>query len=147
MAMVGPRKSPVHAGYSYECIAPASLASGHRILLGLGHCLDSPAALGALPVSTRRLYLWKDGERRPLLGRGNDAQHGVWHFRDVHGLAARLGCAPVLLQRTAETDGAQSAGSLAIPPPATDLSNRHLQYVLTWFGVAAGTLAMSLLRR
>ena len=64
---------------------------------------------------------------------------GQWFERDIPGMAAVLGAerpAPVMLMLESP-----AAGPGLVPSPLpTDIPNRHLEYALTWFGLAA-TLA------
>lgn len=64
-------------------------------------------------------------------------REGLWFSRDVAGMAAALGvqrAAPVVL--TATTPAPAGVGLTAAPLPG-EIANRHLEYALTWFGLAA----------
>jgi surfeit locus 1 family protein len=81
--------------------------------------------------------------RRPE--RGNFAtppsRPGHWYLHEVSGLARALDAttpAPVLL--FAESRVNPSIGALVPAPMPVQISNRHLEYALTWFGLA-GALA------
>lgn len=72
------------------------------------------------------------------------ARDGRWYNRDIAGMAAALGVArpaPVLL--TASAPVPSGAGLRAAPLP-TEIPNRHLEYALTWFGLAATLVAVYL---
>lgn len=74
-----------------------------------------------------------------------------WFWRDVAAMARQLHApqpAPVFL--FAETSTNPTFTGLVPAPVPTDIPNRHLEYALTWFGLAAalaGVYVASLLRR
>lgn len=71
-----------------------------------------------------------------------DARAGQFFWRDIPGMAAALRAprpAPVML--TSETPLPADAGLVAAPLPR-GVSNRHLEYALTWFGLAAALVAV-----
>jgi surfeit locus 1 family protein len=70
----------------------------------------------------------------------NDAKNNMWYWRDVNGLAASAfpdGNATVLPfvvdQEASTTPGDGPKGGTTI----VTLSNRHLEYAITWYGLAA----------
>lgn len=80
----------------------------------------------------------------------NDPAAGLWHWRDVPAMAAALGAerpAPVVLML--ESPAPEAGGPEPAPLPPT-IANRHLEYALTWFGLAAtlvGVYVAMLLRK
>jgi surfeit locus 1 family protein len=74
-----------------------------------------------------------------------------WFSRDVPAMAAALGApqpAPTMLFAESATN--PDLKSLVPAPLPTEIPNRHLEYALTWFGLAAalaGVYAAVLLRR
>lgn len=74
-----------------------------------------------------------------------------WFTRDVAGMAAALGAArpaPVFLM--AETSSNPEWKALTPAPVPAAISNRHLEYAVTWYGLAAalaGVYAAMLLKR
>lgn len=67
-----------------------------------------------------------------------DPGKGLWFARDIPGMAAGLGAvrpAPVMLM--AETSTNPDFKALVPSPVPAAISNRHLEYALTWFGLAA----------
>ena len=66
-----------------------------------------------------------------------------WFTRDVPAMARALGApqpAPLILM--AETSSNPQIKSLAPAPLPADIPNRHLEYALTWFGLAGALLAV-----
>ncbi|MFM8377494.1 MAG: SURF1 family protein [Phenylobacterium sp.] len=67
-----------------------------------------------------------------------DPAKRLWFARDIPAMAATLGAArpaPVMLM--AETATNPGFAALAPSPVPAEISNRHLEYALTWFGLAA----------
>ena len=74
----------------------------------------------------------------------------LWFNRDIPAMAATLGAsqpAPVMLM--AETASNPEFSALSPAPIPAAISNRHLEYALTWFGLAAALLGVygALLRK
>lgn len=93
---------------------------------------------------------------------GNDPERGKWTFREWHEMAQALGTEPLLFRRVAVRRQEQRPATMAAdapppktltdtmpvaPPPVVALSDRHLEYVLTWWGIAAASLALGFLKR
>lgn len=74
-----------------------------------------------------------------------------WFTRDAAGMAAALGASdPAPLFLMAETSTNPEWKALAPAPIPASISNRHLEYAVTWYGLAAallGVYAAMLLRR
>ena len=69
-----------------------------------------------------------------------DRGRNIWFARDVAMMAGALGTEPLLLIAETHPDD-----SVVLPqPPGVDLPNRHLEYALTWFGLAAVWSFMSI---
>ena len=67
-----------------------------------------------------------------------DIDSNIWFARDVPGLAAAFGVAPVLLIARSETDPEITP----LPVDTAGIPNDHLQYAITWFGLALVWAAM-----
>lgn len=134
-------------GPGYRVVAPLALEDGRRVLLDRGFVpmdmkepADRPGALAAGDaVDVTGLLLWPaetDGYTpEPDLGRN------IWFARDVDAMARALDTAPVMVV-------AESAGPADWPrpvPPGVDVPNRHLEYAITWFGLAIVWAAMTVL--
>ena len=129
-------------GAGYRVISPMRLADGRRILVDLGYVpqdMKEPAARrkaetpesGQASVQVTGLLLWPaevdSFTPEPALDRN------IWFARDVPTMAEALGTEPVLVVAEAHpwTEWPRPA------PPGTNIPNRHLEYAVTWFGLAA----------
>jgi cytochrome oxidase assembly protein ShyY1 len=67
----------------------------------------------------------------------NDPQHNLWYSRDPVAIAAAKNWGQVtpffVEQETPQLAGAPQAGPLVV-----HLRDAHLQYAITWFGLAGG---------
>lgn len=68
-----------------------------------------------------------------------DIDSNIWFARDVPNLAAALGAEPILLIARSETD----PGVTPLPVDTAGIPNDHLQYAITWFGLALVWAAMT----
>nr|WP_170613244.1 SURF1 family protein [uncultured Ruegeria sp.] len=68
-----------------------------------------------------------------------DIDDNIWFARDVPNLAAALGAEPVLLIARTKTD----PNVTPLPVDAAGIPNDHLQYAITWFGLALVWAAMT----
>ena len=72
----------------------------------------------------------------------NDLAANIWYARDVPALAAALGTeeAMIIARKTTPDD----ASVAPLPVDTSSIPNRHLEYVLTWYGLALTWMVMSL---
>ena len=73
----------------------------------------------------------------------NDPRNNHWYTRDIAAMARALGArspAPVFLM--AETATNPEWKALVPAPLPTDIPNRHLEYALTWFGLAGALIGV-----
>lgn len=115
----------------YRVIAPFLLADGRRVLLDRGFiplpAKDIPRLPG--PVAVTGTLAWpQDGFPDP------DRARNVWLGRDVPLLAQALGTDPVLI--VAATAAPLADGDPVPMPVSVNIPNDHLQYAVTWFGLA-----------
>jgi len=92
----------------------------------------------------------RKGDKANFVTPPNQPDQNLWYSRDVSAMAKTLGVsapAPVFL--FLENPGPKGFGPTPAPLP-TDIPNNHLQYAVTWFGLAAalaGVYLASLWRR
>jgi surfeit locus 1 family protein len=73
----------------------------------------------------------------------DDPAHRRWYSRDIPAMARALGAAspaPVMLM--AETSTNPEWKALVPAPLPANISNRHLEYALTWFGLAGALIGV-----
>lgn len=137
-------------GVGYRVIRPMTLANGRRVMVDLGFVPDALKDPAKRPDDILRnpdrppdtltgMLLWPNETDswtpEPDLGRN------IWFARNVPEMAKALDTRPVLIvaEKTAEP-------KFPLPqPPGADLPNNHLEYAITWFGLAAVWAIMSVL--
>lgn len=140
-------------GYRLITACPASGGGYSSILVDRGFASFDQATAAmrpgraALPQPITGVL--RRGDKPTFVTPKNRVAENLWYSRDVPAMAAQLHAAvpaPVylMLERPAPASG------LPVPAPVPpDIPNRHLEYALTWFGLAAaliGVYAAMLLR-
>ena len=125
--------------------------TGRRILVDLGFVPERLKSLADRQPPSRRLQKRHPADRVVGLLYWPDEKDGwtpepdrgrnIWFAREVTELAAELGAEPILLVAQSHPDG-----NIPLPrPPGVNIPNRHLEYVMTWYGLAAVWTIMSLI--
>ncbi len=129
----------------YEVMTPLALPDGRHLFVNRGwiplaakDATRRPRARDAGVTVTGIIRL------APELD-GPGASRGDEHYRlDLRRMAAEAGLDPATLVPFYVVAGGEGAkGMLPVPRPAVvEVSNNHLQYALTWFGLAAALVAI-----
>ncbi|UTP39061.1 SURF1 family protein [Phenylobacterium sp. LH3H17] len=125
------------------------------ILVDRGFVADTisarPPVDTAAAASVEVVGVFRAPEKPSFVTPANDVAANHWYSRDIAAMAAQLkapGPAPLFLM--AETPTNPEWKALVPAPLPAEISNRHLEYALTWFGLAAalvGVYAAVLWRR
>lgn len=129
-------------GAGYRIVSAFVTDDGRRILLDRGFIFTSQKDVARPPVHTTIQGNLHWPEETDSYTPENDVAGNTWFARDVPTMAAALGTEPVLLiaRKTTETNPAVHP----LPVDSAGIPNDHLQYVVTWFGLAAVWVAMTL---
>lgn len=108
----------------------------------------SPASriAGQIEGETEVVGLVRGSEEKGLFEPANDPAHNQWFYRDLAAMAAGVplsqgrGLAPVAVD--AEASPAPAGGWPKGGVTRLTLPNRHLEYALTWYGLAAALVAV-----
>jgi len=127
-------------GAGYRVIAPFVTDTGRRILIDRGFipASDKGASRGAGPMSVTGNLHWPD--EIDSFTPGPDLAANIWFARDVPSLAKELRTEPVLLVSRSENDPAITP----LPVSTEGIPNDHLQYAVTWYGLALIWAVMTL---
>jgi surfeit locus 1 family protein len=142
------------AGYRLIAACPAAAGSYASILVDRGFTSLEQAAQAAQPGRASLpgpvIGVLRKGDRPTFVTPKNRVAENLWYSRDVPAMAGELhAAAPAPVFLMVEQPAPAPPGPLPAPIPA-DIPNRHLEYALTWFGLAAsliGVYAAMLLRR
>jgi surfeit locus 1 family protein len=142
------------AGYRLITACPITAAGYSSILVDRGFASfdQAPAAMepGRPALSEPVIGVLRKGDRPSFVTPKNRVSENLWYSRDVPGMARQLhASAPAPIYLMVERPAPAPPGPTPAPIPA-EIPNRHLEYALTWFGLAAaliGVYAAMLLRR
>jgi surfeit locus 1 family protein len=133
---------PDVSGTGYWVFTPARLSNGARVVVNRGFVPEAnkdpasrAAGLVTGPVEIVGVLRWP--ERAGWFTPAGDPAANLWFARDPLAIAAAKGwgdVAPFYVEQEAPTPsgGLPTPGKLVV-----NLPNNHLQYALTWFGLAA----------
>ncbi len=134
-------------GPVYHVIVPLTTPDGRAFLVDRGAVpkekLD-PATRreGQLADIRHVVGVWRTPEAPGLFAPTPDLAHRIWYARDLAGIAKADGialAAPVLIEADATPNpGGWPKGGQTV----VTFRNEHLQYAITWFGLAAVLLGV-----
>ncbi|MFP4044413.1 MAG: SURF1 family protein [Rhodosalinus sp.] len=128
-------------GAGFRIVTPFETEGGRRLLLDRGFVPDE--AKGAErrtgPVAVTGNLHWPDD--RSSATPENDPGDNFWFARDLDQMAAALNTEPVLL--VVRQEDPPPPGIMPLPVDTSGIPNDHLEYAVTWFGLAAVWVAMS----
>jgi surfeit locus 1 family protein len=139
-------------GPGYWVFAPARLAGGSSVIVNRGFVpLDGKDAAKSVPagsVDIVGIVRWP--ETRGLFTPADDLKGNVWYLRDIAAMAAAkhwTNVAPFYVEQESPLPpgGLPKSGKLVV-----NLPDNHLQYAITWFGLAlalAGVYLVWIMRR
>jgi len=131
----------------YHVIAPFRVEGDGTLLVDRGIVPEEKLApktrLAGQPKGTQHLIgVWRTPDAPGFFTPPPDRAHRIWYARDLKGIAATDGlrlAAPVLVEADAMANpGGWPKGGQTV----VSFRNEHLQYALTWFGLAAVLLAV-----
>ena len=126
------------AGYR---IIQAFEAEGRRLLVDRGYirsaAKDAPRPVGAATIHGNLHWPQERDSYTPE----NDLAGNTWYARDVPALAQALGTEEVLVIARSETPNTRQI--LPLPLDTSTIPNRHLEYIITWYGLAAVWVLMT----
>lgn len=130
-------------GVRFRVLQPLELADGRRIILELGTINPTLAdnVNFAGPVAVEGMLHWPD--EVDGFTPDPDLQNGIWYARDLSEISAVLGTDPILVVASSM----DPSDPLIVPLPLdpTIIPNDHLQYAVTWFGLAVVWVGMTML--
>ena len=143
----------------WSIYAPLRLADGRFVILNRGFVpydqRDPAKRPGSQPLGTENIT---GLARNPLAAKPssimpeNDTKSNTWYWKDLDGMAVNAGVDKTLLLPFFVDDWSEEPpGTLPVTKTTiVDLPNNHLQYAVTWYGLAlalAGVWAVFSLRR
>ncbi|WP_380058649.1 SURF1 family protein [Falsihalocynthiibacter sp. SS001] len=143
---IGPEEITILAsvqkvGPGYRVIAPFEMTDGRRILLDRGFVAipakDAPRPKVEATITGNLLWPDELNSSTP----SPDTEAGVWFARDIPALAEALNTEPILMVQRETTE--ENLVTTPFPVDSSGIPNKHLEYVVTWFGLAIVWLGMT----
>jgi surfeit locus 1 family protein len=138
---------PDASGPGYWVFTPARLAGGSLVIVNRGFVPEgrqdaNARGEGQVKGSVEIVAAMRWPEPRGQFTPADNPGRNIWYVRDHRAIAEAKGLgtvAPFYLEQEAPPapGGLPRAGRLSV-----SLANNHLQYALTWFGLAGGLLAV-----
>lgn len=139
-----------YAGWRIIAACPLTGGAYGAILVDRGF-LDQRLKLTAgQTISTPIVGILRRGDTRNFVTPRNDPAQNLWYGRDIAAMAQALGVSKPAPTYLMLEQPAPPPGGPVIAPLPSDIPNNHLQYAITWFGLAlalAGVYAASLWRK
>ncbi|HWX82474.1 MAG TPA: SURF1 family protein [Xanthobacteraceae bacterium] len=138
---------PDVSGPGYWVFTPARLSDGGIVMVNRGFVPEGrkdpkSRAAGEIsgPVAITGALRWPD--TRHWFTPADDAAHNLWFNRDPQAIAAAKGLGAVApffveMEAPAPPGGLPSPGKIVV-----NLPNNHLQYAITWYGLAAALVGV-----
>ena|SRR5579864_4358430 len=125
------------AGWRIIAACPVDAGPYRTVLVDRGFVPQNATPSGGLTLDQPIVGVLRKGDARTFVTAANQPDQNLWYWRDVPAMANALGApapAPsfLMLERPAPPPGGPQPAPL---PP--DIPNNHLQYAITWFGLAA----------
>jgi surfeit locus 1 family protein len=141
--------APSPSGPGFHVYTPLETPSGSILFVNRGFVPEAElatlkAAAGERSAPVDVIGLFRQPGRKGLFDPANDPQRNLWYWRDLEAMArsafpdARREVLPFFLDAEAAQAG-PAPGAAAYPRGGVtrlDLPNRHLEYALTWYGLA-----------
>jgi surfeit locus 1 family protein len=129
--------------YRQMTACPLSSASAETILVDIGYedcAWEKPVPRGGdVPL----VGILRKPDPRTFVTQPNQPAARLWYWRDLPGMARTLGAARPAALFVALEQGPQPFGChLTRTPIPINLPNRHLEYALTWFGLAGALVGV-----
>jgi len=138
------------AGWRIITACPLSAGPYRAVLVDRGFVPAGAAPTPGVPLSAPITGVMRKGDARNFATPPDEPGNRTWYARDIPAMARALGAsdpAPTFLMLEAPAPPPGGPAPAPLPP---DIPNNHLQYAITWFGLAvalAGVYLASLIRK
>lgn len=129
-------------GAVYRIITAFETEDGRRIMVDRGWVKTQFKDVVRGPVGGAVVGNLQWPKERDSFTPQNDVDANIWFARDVPQMAAVLNAEPVLLVQREKLENSPTITPL--PVDNVGIPNNHLEYVITWFGLAIVWVAMTL---
>jgi surfeit locus 1 family protein len=125
------------AGWRIIGACPIDAGPYRTVLVDRGFMPENTTPSGGQTLEQPIVGVLRKGDARTFVTPANQPDENLWYWRDVPTMAKALGVrAPAPSFLMLERPPPRAGGPLPAPLPK-DIPNNHLQYAITWFGLAA----------
>ncbi|MDE2444998.1 MAG: SURF1 family protein [Alphaproteobacteria bacterium] len=126
----------------WEVIAPIKLLDGRTVMVDLG-AIGIDSAISPIAATTAFDGVIRSHDKgRGFFDNDNDAKANIWFWWDLPRMAEATGATPDMVWIVQRLPAPGQNGPEA-QAPKVELSNNHLGYAITWFGLAAALLGVT----
>lgn len=132
-------KALTERGAGYWEMVPLRLADGRAIWINRGFVplgTQREAAMAAIPAAAQLTGLLRASENKPAFLRPNNPAQDLWQTRNLPAITAKRAVRQANTMWFVDAKGAEQTGQPVPGLTIITFPNSHLQYALTWFGLA-----------
>ena len=131
-----------HGQPGFDVVTPLRLAGGGHILVNRGWVPRARAAPPTRPAGQVRgpvalTGILRAGVKTSRWVPDNDPAKDLWFYSEIEAMAAKAGLARVVGLVLVADDSPNPGGLPKGRRAAVEITNRHLGYAFTWYGLAA----------
>ena len=139
---IGSAKPTGFSGPGFWIFAPVAVTGGGNVVINRGFVPEGAQADEPPNDTIELIGVLRWPEPRSFFSPAEDPTHDLWFARDHFAIAAAKGWGDVA-PFYVDLEAPLPAGGLPAPGPLrVNLRNDHLQYAITWYGLAAVVLVM-----
>jgi surfeit locus 1 family protein len=129
-------------GFRLMTACPVAIGDASSVLVDLGFRPDTPCVQDKAPppFNGPLVGVLRHPDPKTFVTPPNQPEQNLWYSRDLPAMAKAAGAGPPLQTFIALERGPPFPGPECQPtrnPLPGDIPNNHLQYAITWFGLAA----------
>ncbi len=138
-------------GPGFHVITPLRLADGSMVLVNRGYVPNdlkdrAKRAAGQPAGDVKVIGLLRGPDVQRMFDPANEPGRNIWYWRDIEAMAAAAGDGDAARVHRyivdAEADPPSPGGWPKGGTTRLELPNRHLEYALTWYGLAAALVGV-----
>jgi surfeit locus 1 family protein len=129
----------------YHVLTPFQTNDGRTLIVDRGEIPQaklSPQSRTAVEGETRVVGVWRVPDAPGFFTPKPEIKKHIWYSKDLAGIAAADGV-KLVAPAVVEADTTPNPGGFPVGgQTVVDFPNNHLQYAMTWFGLAAGLIGV-----
>jgi surfeit locus 1 family protein len=142
---LGPRGArDIDVDFAMSFVIPFRMVDGTRVLVDYGRVPLGKESEIKIPEEQYVEVMLDRPEKKSFAVDENVPELGKWLYRDVEAMGKHCKCQPIAFKRITQRE----EGIIPIAgPPKIEISNRHLEYIATWYLMSAASFALGFMKR